>query len=60
MCPVTVMPKWESAATRHNGTDGPPLPFDASKPNIARAYDYMLGRKVEVVHTSLGLARVAT
>jgi hypothetical protein len=45
MCPVTVTPKWESAAPHYGGTSGPLLPFDASKPNIARAYDYMLGGK---------------
>ena len=42
---MTAMPEWESAAERHGSTSGPLLPFDASKPNIARAYDYMLGGK---------------
>ena len=41
---MTAMPEWESAATPD--THGQPLlPFDASKPNIARAYDYILGGK---------------
>jgi hypothetical protein len=44
-CPMTAMPRWESAAAHHDGTSGPLLPFDASKPNIARAYDYLLGGK---------------
>jgi hypothetical protein len=39
------MPKWESAAAHHGGTSEPLLPFDATRPNIARAYDYMLGGK---------------
>ncbi|HYZ52241.1 MAG TPA: SAM-dependent methyltransferase [Streptosporangiaceae bacterium] len=38
------MPEGESAA-HHGRTSGPLLPFDASKPNIARAYDYLLGGK---------------
>ncbi len=40
---MTAVPEWESA-----GPDAPaePLvPFDASKPNIARAYNYLLGGK---------------
>jgi S-adenosyl methyltransferase len=39
------MPRRESAAARHGGTSRPLLPFDASRPNIARAYDYLLGGK---------------
>jgi S-adenosyl methyltransferase len=38
------MPKWESAA-RLDTSAGPLLPSDASRPNIARAYDYILGGK---------------
>jgi hypothetical protein len=28
-----------------DGPDTPLVPFDASRPNIARAYDYLLGGK---------------
>ena len=36
----------EAAAAYGNGTpDGPLVPFDPTKPNIARAYDYLLGGK---------------
>jgi hypothetical protein len=36
---------WESAAPLDgpDGPDTPLVPFDASRPNIARAYDYLLG-----------------
>lgn len=37
--------KWQSAATHDGGTSEPLLPFDATRPNIARAYDYILGGK---------------
>jgi hypothetical protein len=30
-----------------------PLPFDTSVANQARMYDYLLGRKIQVVQTSL-------
>jgi O-methyltransferase involved in polyketide biosynthesis len=36
---------WHSAAPQHGGLTEPLLPFDAAKPNIARAYDYLLGGK---------------
>jgi S-adenosyl methyltransferase len=42
---MTAMPRRESAATHHGSTSRPLLPFDASRPNIARAYDYLLGGK---------------
>lgn len=38
------MPKWDSAVGPEGPSD-PLVPFDASRPNIARAYDYMLGGK---------------
>ena len=36
---------WHSAAPPHGNLTEPLTPFDASKPNIARAYDYLLGGK---------------
>jgi hypothetical protein len=39
------MPKWESATAHREDTSRPLLPSDASRPNIARAYDYLLGGK---------------
>lgn len=38
------MPEWESTA-RSDTSDDVLMPFDPSKPNIARAYDYLLGGK---------------
>ena len=39
-----VMGGWQSAAPQH-GTQEPLMPFDPARPNIARAYDYLLGGK---------------
>jgi hypothetical protein len=41
---VTGASGWASAAP-DAGPSTPPVPFDASRPNIARAYDYLLGGK---------------
>ena len=36
---------WQSAAPQHGSLTEPLMPFDVSRPNIARAYDYLLGGK---------------
>ena len=36
---------WQSAAPQHGNLTEPLMPFDTTKPNIARAYDYLLGGK---------------
>ena len=36
---------WQSAAPQHGSLTEPLRPFDATRPNIARAYDYLLGGK---------------
>ena len=36
---------WQSAAPQHGNLTEPLMPFDATRPNIARAYDYLLGGK---------------
>ncbi len=36
---------WQSAAPPDDGPDDPLVHFDATRPNIARAYDYLLGGK---------------
>lgn len=41
---MTAANGWASAVP-HDGPDTPLLLFDASRPNIARAYDYLLGGK---------------
>ncbi|MGA2829497.1 MAG: SAM-dependent methyltransferase [Streptosporangiaceae bacterium] len=38
-------PGGPEAAAAHGTPDGPLVPFDATRPNIARAYDYLLGGK---------------
>ena len=40
-----VMGGWQSAAPQHGNLTEPLMPFDATRPNIARAYDYLLGGK---------------
>ena len=34
---------WQSAAQHHGTPTEPLVPFDPARPNIARAYDYLLG-----------------
>ncbi len=36
---------WQSAVPHHGTPTGPLTPFDPARPNIARAYDYLLGGK---------------
>ena len=36
---------WQSAAPPHGNPTEPLMPFDTTKPNVARAYNYLLGGK---------------